>query len=154
MKVVVSRDEIKQMISEKFGLTDFILEISSENAVKVKPEIVTTVNNQNQVIDVKIEKSNGDVPIEDPNVVEVVEKPKKKKSDHIPTNTVVDYEKYALMIEEFLNSTGTTMSVDLEGLTPAGMEYRIRTAARMYGLNGRFILTKSTKYNEIYISKK
>ncbi|MBO7450431.1 MAG: hypothetical protein J6U54_08675 [Clostridiales bacterium] len=145
MKVVVSRDEIKQMISEKFGLTDFILEISSENAVKVKPEIVTTVNNQNQIIDVKIEKSNGDVPVEEP---------KKKKSDHIPTNTVVDYEKYALMIEEFLNSTGTTMGVDLEGLTPAGMEYRIRTAARMYGLNGRFILTKSTKYNEIYISKK
>lgn len=147
MKVVVSRDEIKQIISEKFGLTDFILEISSENAVKVKPEIVTTVNNQNQIIDVKIEKSNGDVPVEEL-------KKKQKKSDHIPTNTVVDYEKYALMIEEFLNSTGTTMGVDLEGLTPAGMEYRIRTAARMYGLNGRFILTKSTKYNEIYISKK
>lgn len=163
MKVVISRDEIKKMIAEKFGMNtdDFILEISTENATKSKDEKIftTTINNNNQVVDMKVEKVNDTLP----GVVKIKEKVAERflgKSDKeyktkIPDRPVVDYEKYALRIEEFLNSTGKTMKIeDLEGLTLAGMEYRIRTAARMYDLNDKIRLTKSSKYNELYISKR
>lgn len=39
MKIVLSRDEIRDLIKEKYGLTgDFLLEISTENSAKVKIE--------------------------------------------------------------------------------------------------------------------
>jgi len=39
MKIVLSRDEIRDLIKEKYGLTgDFLLEISTENSAKIKIE--------------------------------------------------------------------------------------------------------------------
>lgn len=39
MKIVLSRDEIRDLIKEKYGLTgDFLLEISTENSAKTKIE--------------------------------------------------------------------------------------------------------------------
>ncbi len=142
MKIVLSRDEIKKMVAEKYGITaDYILEISTENATKTRQEMITTVNSNNQVVDFKVEKPEEELK-------------KKPIKNPFPEKTTVDYEKYALRIEEFLNSTGKTMTVNLEGLSLGGMEWRIRTAAKMYGLSGKFKITKSTKFNELYITKK
>lgn len=164
MKVVLSRDEIKKMVAEKFGMNtdNFILEISTENATKSKDERIFTaiVNNNNQVVDMKVENANDTLPpaavkIKEKAAERVLEKSEKEYKTKIPNKAVVDYDKYALRIEEFLNSTGKTMKVDdLEGLTLAGMEYRIRIAARMYDLNTKIKITKSSKYNELYISKR
>ncbi len=228
MKITVSRDEIKDMIRTKYGITsDFLLEISTENANTVKEvssKIATSsiVERAKQsapapvVYDnpIKVDSSGFIVADSEEEKVVPVKLPSKaatKKSHHkkkekvsrtcvicgknfytenekaktcsahcrsvlvakickeknikcgrkatafnegpLPSNPKIDYSKYGIIIEQFLNSTGRTTSVDLEGLSPTGMCSRYATAAKMFGFRDKISLNANSKYNELTMSK-
>ena len=79
----------------------------------------------------------------------------KPSSVDVPANPKIDYTKYGVIIEDFLNSdnVGRTMSLDLEGLTAKGMCCRYAIAAKMFGLRDKITLSANKKFNELTMSK-
>lgn len=193
MKIILSREEIKSIVAEHYGITaEFGLEISSERSAVEKKSNPSTasdkvfvVNSNNQVIDIK-PKSDIYESDETPKKLTLDEGPGMKKcvicgqpfipktkkvvtcsrscrSKYIYKNRIskgnpnlghqrIDIEKYGLVIENFLNSSGKTASVDLEGLSLSGMSYRYNKAAKAYDYESKVKL--SVNNNELFLVKK
>lgn len=185
MKITLSREEIKELVATHYGLNaDFLLEISSERASAVRNDVttITTVNSNNQVVDIQHQPPviHSDDARTDSNTVEHISAPspdvafkkcevcgkkfipktkkvrtcskscrskliyneRKAKTGEAVTRDAVDYEKYGIIIEDFLNSSDSIRIVDRENLSLNGILYRYRKASKLFNFEDKLKFSK------------
>lgn len=156
MYLTVSREEVENLIREKYNLPDevkvYINDLQSlkyKNASNSiygacvqsnKDEVLyhdtdsianmkVTVNKENQVQDIKKEP-----------LTEKVRETRGKVLHNMPPKLSKEeldaiYERYADTVEEFLKSGNKEQFLDLEGYSASGIRYRYNTAIKMYGFD-------------------
>lgn len=147
MYLTVSREEVENLIREKYNLPDEV-KVYINNLNKVYGEVVqsnkdvllyhdtdsiadmkVTVNKENQVQDIKketltekVRKTRGKVLHEYPARLS------KEEIDKI-------YEEYADIVEGFIKSGKNEQLIDCGDRSPSTMRYRYNTAIKMYGFD-------------------
>lgn len=142
MYLTVSREEVENLIREKYNLPDEVkVYINDLQPSKYKlvsnsiygacvqsnkdellyhdtdsiADMAVSVNNENQVQDIVLEKK--------------VQSSIRPTADEIAEK----YEKYAQTVEDFLKGEDKQMLLPLEGMSPSTIRYRYNTAIKMYG---------------------
>lgn len=155
MYLTVSREEVENLIREKYNLPEEVKVYINDGALMAKntlnkvygdvvqsnkgvllyhdtdsiADMTVTVNKENQVQDIKKES-----------LTEKVRKTRGKVLHKCPprlTKEELDaiYERYADTVEEFLKSGKQQQPLDLEGYSASGIRYRYNTAIKMYGFD-------------------
>jgi len=141
MYLTVSREEVENLIREKYNLPDEVKVYIKDNTLMVK-------NTLNKVYG-KVVESNKDVllyhdtdsiadmtvTVNNENQVQDIV-PEKKESSSIrltPEEIAEKYEQYAQTVEDFLKGEEKQMLLPLEGMAPSTIRYRYNTAIKMYG---------------------
>ena len=161
MHLIVTREEVENLIREKYNLPDEVkvyigggkemfksvlnsaygtmaqstsdAQLYHDTASVADMEVI--VNNENQVQDIKKES-----------LTEKVRKTRGKVLHKCPprlTKEELDaiYERYADTVEEFLKSEKQVQPLDLEGYSASGIRYRYNTAIKMYGFDDQCYAT-------------
>ena len=143
MKIVLSRDEVKDIVGQHFGVKNFILEISTERATKPikcdKDNIIITDENM-LVVDKKnpdsvaLKEADPDSGLPEiaktDNVTEVEEVSSTEQVDAKlyrrggGARGSVDYEGYHKQINDFIASGKKELRVSSDGLTSKGIYWR------------------------------
>lgn len=147
MKIVLSRDEVKGIVGKHFGVTDFILEISTENATKPikchRDNILITDENM-LVVDKKdpnsivLKEADPDsglpesgtiqevTPADTDNATEVNDNigPTVVKRHRGGAKGSVNYDNYYKQINDFIASGKRELKVSSEGLSSKGIYWR------------------------------
>lgn len=188
MKITLSRDEIKSIVAQHYGLNaDFFLEISSERSsvpdrhrdMPAAASTVITVNSNNQVVDVKsttAEEATDKKEVTEEKKIEpslfsicqvcgkkfisknsntktcsrscrskLIYQGRKDRGLPAPVKNSVDYQKYGLIIEDFLNSSDSIRPIDDEGLTADGILYRYRRASKIFNFDDKVKFSREAK---------
>lgn len=155
MYLTVSREEVETLIREKYNLPDEVKVYINDKSYMTKialnsaygrmvqdntdellyhdtdsiSDMTVTVNNENQVQDIKKEP-----------LTEKVRKTRGKVLHNMPprlTKEELDavYERYADTVEQFIKSGKKEQFLDLEGYSASAIRYRYNTAIKMYGFD-------------------
>lgn len=161
MYLAVSREEVENLIREKYNLPEEVKVYINDGTLMAKntlnkvygdavqsnkgvllyhdtdsiANMTVTVNKENQVQDIKKES-----------LTEKVLNTRGKELHSFPTRLTKEemdatYERYADTVESFLKSGNKEQLLELEGYSASGIRYRYNTAIKMYGFDDQCYAT-------------